>query len=251
MIIINVVMDYLIGGAFVGTKRITDKLKHYVWNFSTEVRTKSDIVLYMNNHRHYEAAKLLRIKYIIQRKTGERSLKVPNPEDLSAIICASKKSFEQTNHSKKVLIYNGIDFDLIKSIMPKPNIDLLVAESRIGTGQRVDLACDYAIGQKRHLTILGSKANLIEDTYFKLKSAYPQFDWIGTVSEKEALSYIKGCNAIIVSNQSHGVANQIIESLSMDKQIIRFAEIEIPSKQDIDINITARKYDELIKSIIK
>lgn len=241
-------MDYLIGGAYIGILRLSRALTKYEWSFTTEAQ-KSDMVLYMNNHRHYLASKQLGIPYIIQRKTGNRSLSIQTPEDLSAVICASKKSFDCTNHARKVLIYNGIDMDLIKSVVPKSNIDLLVAESRIGVGQKVDLACKYAIRNHRHLTILGSKANLNEDTYYVLKRQYPQFSWVGTVSETEALSYIKGCNGIIVSNPSHGVANQIIEAVSMDKPIITLADIEIPPKEKIDLKHMAEKYDSLIKQL--
>lgn len=243
-------MDYLVGGAYVGNRRIADKLLQYTWTFTTEVKPVADIVLYMNNHRHYERAKSLGIKHIIQRKTGERSLKVPTPDDLDAVICASKRSFEHTNHPKKCLIYNGVDFEYLAGITPKPNIDLLVAESRIGIGQRVDLACKYALQHNRQLTILGSKANLAEDTHYKLKKAYPKFSWMGTVSPDEALSYIKGCKAIIISNPSHGCPNQGIEARAMDKQIITLANIEIPPKDQIDLNLTAKKYDELIKSVM-
>lgn len=247
---INIVMDYLIGGAFVGLERITNKLPQYKWIFSTEVDKESDIIIYMNNNRHYKAAKIYNIRYIIQRKTGERSLLVPTPEDLSAVICASKRSYELTNHDKKTLIYNGVDFEYIKNIQPKEKVDLLVAESRIGIGQRVNEACKYAIEHNRHLTILGSKANLEENTYNILKKTYPQFCWVGTVSPDESLSFIKGCNAIIVGNPSHGVANQIIEAVSMDKQIICLCNsLEIPSKDQIDINVTAQKYHEMIQKL--
>ena len=248
--IINVVMDYLIGGAYVGNKRIADALPQYTWAFSTEVNPKADLVLYMNNHRHYERAKALGIKHIIQRKTGERSLSTPTPDDLDAVICASKRSWDCTIHPRKTLIYNGVDLDYLSTLTPKPDIDLLVAESRIGIGQRVDLACKYAIQQRRNLTILGSKANLDEDTYYYLKAAYPQFSWIGTVSSEEALTYIKGCQALIVSNPSHGTANQIIEALAMDRPIIRFAELELPPKDQIDLRITAQKYDQLLRNVL-
>ena len=247
---INVVMDYLVGGAYVGLLRIASKLPQYSWSFTTKVEQQADIVLYMNNHIHYERAKSFGIRHIIQRKTGERSLVVQTPEDLDAVICASKRSYEYTKHSKKILIYNGIDFEQLSHIIPKPNIDLLVAESRIGVGQRVNLACQYAIEHKQHLTILGSKANLVEDTYYKLKASYPQFNWIGTVGMEEALSYIKGCSALIICNPSHGVANQSIEGVAMDKKIVNLANLEIPDKRDIDINVTAKKYDDLFKTLL-
>ena len=84
-----------------------------------------------------------------------------------------------------------------------------------------------------------------------LKKAHPQFNWVGTVGQDEALSYIKGCTAIIISNQAHGVPNQGIEARAMDKQIISPASLEIPPKDQIDLNVAAKKYDDLIKSIMK
>ena len=69
--IVNVVMDYLIGGAYVGNRRVADALPQYTWVFSAEVDPKADVVLYMNSNRHYERTKALGIKHIIQRKTGE------------------------------------------------------------------------------------------------------------------------------------------------------------------------------------
>ena len=242
-------MDYLVGGAFIGVKRIADYMTQYEWGFSTEVE-RADIVIYMNNNRHYNRAKELKIPHIIQRKTGERSLKIATPADLDAVICASKRSFDCTNHAKKVLIYNGIDLDYLKTIKPKENIELLSVESRIGQGQRVDLSCEYAIKHKKHLTILGSKANLHEDTYYVLKVKYPQFNWVGSVSPDEALTYVKGCEAIVISNPSHGVANQVIEAILCDKPVIALANIEIPPRDQVDIKITAEKYDALIKSIV-
>lgn len=244
-------MDYLTGGAYIGLLRIAHKLDKYDWSFSTEVKPDVDIVLYMNNHRHYEKAKKLGIKHVIQRKTGERSLKVTTPDDLVAVICGSKRSYEHTKHPKKVLIYNGVDFDHVKTIQPKSNIQLLCTESRIGIGQAIHLACEYAIKHNKKLTILGSGEGVAEDTYAKLRKKYPQFNWIGRVEPDEALAYIKACEAIIVSNPSHGCANQILEAVSMDKPIITLANLEIPNKADIDINVTAKKYDELIRSILK
>mgnify|MGYP001579036935 CR=1 FL=1 len=251
MIKINVVMDFIVGGAYIGLLSIAHKLPQYQWTFTTEVQPDADIVLYMNNNRHYEKAKKLGIKYIIQRKTGERSLKVITPDDLVSVICGSKKSFEHTKHPRKVLIYNGVDFDHIKIIKPKQNIQLLCSENRIGTGQRIHLACEYAIKHNKKLTILGSGEGVAEDTYAKLRKKYTQFNWIGRVEPDEALAYIKACEAIIVSNPSHGCANQILEAVSMDKPIITLANLEIPNKADIDINVTAKKYDELIRSILK
>lgn len=251
MVVICVAMNFLIGGALIGMRRVSEKLPKYEWNFSTEVDKNADLVIYMNDNRFYEDAKKLQIQHIIQRKTGERSLKIPTPDDLSAVICASKKSFEHTTHKNKVLIYNGVDFEHLNKIQPKNNIDLLVAESRIGIGQRVHLACEYALKNNRRLTILGNGEGLAEDTYNPLTKKYPQFSWIGRVLPDEALSYIKGCNELIVSNPSHGMANQIIEATAFGKKITKFHEgIEIPTRDQIDLNETARKYDELIQGVL-
>src|SRR5574337_593483 len=240
---INVVMNYMVGGAYVGLDRIAKSLPEYKWIFTTEVDPTADIVIYMNDNRHYIRAKEYKIKHIIQRKTGERSLAVPTPEDLSAVICGSKRSYDLSNHPKKVLIYNGVDLEHINKIVPKNNIDLLIAESRIGVGQKVHLGCNFAIDRKRHLTILGNGKGLEEDTYKKLRSQYPQHNWVGRVSPDEALSYINGCNAIIISNPAHGVANQIIEAMVMDKDIIMpWGKLELPPRDQLDISITAKKY---------
>ncbi len=250
---INVVLDYLIGGAYIGLLRIAHKLDTYDWSFTTDVQPGVDIVLYMNNNRHYDRAKKLGIKHIIQRKTGERSLKVPTPDDLASVICGSKKSFSHTQHPNKVLIYNGIDFDHLKTIQPKPNISLLVAESRIGIGQAVHLACEYAIKHKKHLTILGSGEGVAENTHSLLRAKYSQFNWVGRVEPDVALAYIKGCEAIIVSNPAHGVANQCLEATALNKPIIDLTPnkiLEIPNKSDIDLNNTARLYQELIERIL-
>jgi hypothetical protein len=248
---INVVMDYLTGGALIGLKRIANKLPQYEWKFSTEVLNDADIVLYMNNNRHYERAKQLGVKHIVQRKTGIRSLSVPEPSDLKAVICGSKVSFNNSQHEHKILIYNGVDLDYINKIEPKINIDLLIAESRIGKGQAIHLGCEYALNNKRHLTILGNGKGLDEDTYDKLRKKYPQHTWIGRVSPNEALFYIKCCKAIIISNSSHGVANQIIEAVAMSKEIITLCDgLEIPPKDQLDINITAIRYNELFKGVL-
>ena len=248
---INVVMDYLIGGALVGLERIAFKLPQYNWKFTTEVLKGADIVLYMNNHRHYEKAKQLNIKHIIQRKTGTRSLPIPEPDDLKAVICGSKISYDNSKHDNKILIYNGVDLEYISSIEPKKDVDLLIAESRIGIGQQIHRGCEFAIENKRHLTILGSGKGLNENTYDIWRKRYSQPNWVGRVNPDEALSYIKGCNSIIVSNPAHGVANQIIEALMMNKEIITLCNgLEIPPKDQLDINITAEKYKKLIDEIL-
>lgn len=251
MITINVVMDVLTGGALTGLQRVSKSLPQYNWTFTTDVLYNADIVLYMNNHRHYKRAKELKISHIIQRKTGIRSFKVQEPDDLIAVICASKASFNNSRHLRKQLIYNGIDFDYLKTILPKPNIRWLCCESRHGAGQRTETSIQYAIKHNKHLTILGSGEGVAEDTYNRIQKKYPQCFWVGRVSPEEALSYIKGCEAILIANPSHGCANQIIEATAMDKQIIDLSPtlLEIPPKNEIDINITAQKYSDLIESI--
>lgn len=253
VIVINVVMDYLVGGAYIGLMRIARNMPQYKWEFSTEVNKNANIVIYMNNHRHYTRAKEYNIKHIIQRKTGERSLKIETPDDLGYVICSSKRSYDFVKHKNKILVYNGIDFVHLSSICPKSNVDFLVAESRIGIGQRVDLACKYALKHNRHLTILGGKANLDENTYFVLKKQYPMFKWVGTVSEDESLSYIKGCNSIIVSNSSHGVANQVIEAVACNKNIIDLTtnKLEIPDKDNINITCAIEKYKDIFSKLME
>lgn len=246
---INVVMSYMVGGALTGMKRISSAMPQYDWIFTTNP-VQSDMCIYMNDHKHYLSAKKLGIKHIVQRKTGIRSLKVQEPSDLSAVICASERSYNNSKHPKKTLIYNGVDLGFLKTIKPEPNIDLVIAESRIGKGQAVEKSIQYALKNKRDLTILGSGEGLAESTYRKLKKKYPQFNWVGRVPADKALSYIKGSNGIIISNPSHGIANQVIEALAMDKPIINLGGVEVPPKSEIDINITVQKYNSLIKSIL-
>ena len=253
MVTINVVMDVLVGGALTGLQRVSGELKQYNWVYTTNVSTNSDIVLYMNDHRYYVRARELNVPHIIQRKTGVRSFKIQEPDDLSAVICGSKASFNNSVHLRKCLIYNGVDFDYIKTISPKQNIEWLVCESRHGIGQRTEVSIQHAIKHKKHLTILGSGEGVAEDTYKKLCKKYPHCLWVGRISPEEALSYIKGCKAILVANPAHGAANQIIEASAMDKQIIDLSPtpLEIPPKAEIDINITAKKYSELIENVMK
>jgi len=248
MVKINVCMGYLIGGAYIGMLRIAKALPQYEWCFSTTIDKDAGIVIYMNEHRFYQDAKRLKIPHIIQRKTGIRSLKVKEPADLDAVVCGSAVSYKNSSHKKRVLIYNGIDLEHLKTIKLKPNVEWLIAESRIGIGQQVEKSIKHAIKHSKHLTILGSGKGVAENTYDNLRKKYPMCSWVGRVSPDEALSYIKGCNAIIVSNPSHGVANQILEATMFDKKIINFGNCEIPNKADIDINVTARKYKELINS---
>ena len=89
-----------------------------------------------------------------------------------------------------------------------------------------------------------------ENTHETLMRANPQCNWVGRVSPDEALSYIKGCDSIIISNPSHGLANQAIEATAFDKNIVNLGGCEIPDKKDIDLRNTAKAYNDLLQSIV-
>ena len=246
--IINVCLDvWAIGGAELGYKRIASKLPQYQWLFTTNVDPSANLVIYSNNHRFYDQAKKLNIP-IIQRTTGPRSYSLPQPIDLKAVICSSKKGYDITNHPNKHLIYNGIDLENLTNINAI-ECDLLYAPARVGIGQMVEDAIQYAQQHKRHLTVLGAKQHLQENTYDVLRSKYPQVRWTGLVDPEVASAYIKGCKAYICPTKTHGVSNAIIEAVANDKSIINLGGVEVPAKQDIDLNVTAKKYDELIRAI--
>jgi len=246
---INVCLDvWGTGGAEIGYKRIMLKLPQYDWAFTTEVDPTANLVIYANNHRFYDAAKTLNIPTILST-TGPRSLNMPQPADLKAVICSSKKAFEAATHSNKHMIYNGIDFAwlaLVKSI----ECDLLYSPARVGVGQQVEKAIQYAQQNNRHLTVLGARQHLAEDTYSVLKKKYPQVFWTGLLDPNQALRLMKGCKDYIVPTSVHGVSNAVIEAVAYGKNIINLGGVEVPAKEDIDINITAKKYEGLINEAL-
>jgi hypothetical protein len=247
---INICLDIwgTVGGAEIGYKRIATKLPHYEWLFTINVDPSANLVIYSNNHRFYTQAKIHSIP-AIQRTTGPRSFSLPQPVDLVAVICSSKKGYEITNHINKHLIYNGVDFDFIKSVQPI-TCDLLYAPARIGKGQCVEDAIIYAIRNKRNLTVLGAKQHVQENTFDALKKKYPFVNWTGLVTPDIASSYIKGCKTYICPTKVHGVSNAIIEAVANDKEIINLGNVEIPDKKNIDINTTVEKYDAIIKNAL-
>lgn len=235
------------GGAEIGYRRIVTKLQQYEWAMTTKVDESAGLIIYSNSHIFYEQAKALGIP-AIQRMTGPRSYSLPQPSELKAVICSSKAGYDISRHHNKHLIYNGIDFDEISVIEPI-SCDMLYAPARIGLGQCVEDAIIYAMQHNRQLTVLGAQQHVQENTYDVLRIKYPMVHWIGLVEPKIASAYIKGCNTYICPTKTHGVSNAIIEAVANDKEIINLGGVEIPPKSEIDINVTARKYDELIKSI--
>ena len=132
---INITMDFWgVGGAERFWQRLSRKMPQYEWLFTTAVDTNADLVIYSNNHKFYEQAKALN-KPIVMRLTGPRSYVLPQPNDLAALICSSKAGYALSTHPKKILIYNGIDFDHLKTIKPIP-CDLLMGSARVGVGQK-------------------------------------------------------------------------------------------------------------------
>lgn len=248
--IISICLNFwAIGGAERFYHRLSEKLPQYKWLFTTCVEPKADLVIYSNDHKFYNQAKKLNIPSIL-RITGPRSYSLAQPDDLKFVICSSKKSFELSKHKNKILIYNGIDFDKIKDIEPI-QCDLLYGCARVGKGQAPEVAIKYALKNKRHITITGEKQHLAENTYYELRRKYPQINWTGLLDEQTMLQYIKGCKEAIMPTSIHGISNFILECISMDKPIINLGNVEMPPKDQIDINITAEKYDELIKGVLK
>lgn len=250
---INVAIEFHVGGAWVFTQRLAKALPQYEWVFS-KAPVESDIVLYMNDHRHYINAKKIGVRHIIQRKTGRRSLATEEPPDLDAVVCASLESYNKSKHKNKVLIYNGVDLEQAKKIKPI-KCDLLCSESRCGKGQKIDRIIDYALKNKRHLTLLGNGDGIAnDDTYKNIKRKYPQFDYPGRVSPEKSLGYIKGCKSLAIANPSHGCSNSIIEGLVFGREIIDLTpkkSLEIPPIDQLYLKLTAKKYDELFKDILK
>jgi len=251
MAIINVCLDVWgkAGGAEVGYWRIAQKLPQYDWKFTTDVDPTANLVIYSNNHRFYDAAKALNIPTIL-RTTGPRSINMPQPADLKAVICSSKKAYELSTHANKHLIYNGVDFKWLDHVKPI-ECDLLYSPARVGVGQQVEKAIQYAQQNNRNLTVLGSRQHLAEDTYDVLKKKYPAVFWTGLLDPNQALRLMKGCKDYIVPTSVHGVSNAVIEAVAYGKNIINLGGVEVPAKEDIDINITADKYDKLIQEALR
>lgn len=246
---INICLDiWATGGAEIGYKRIIDKLPQYKWLLTTDVDPTANLVIYSNNHRFYKQSKQYNIPAIL-RTTGPRSFNIPQPAGLKAVICSSKKSYELAGHPNKCLIYNGIDLDWLNKIEAL-DCDLLYSPARVGVGQQVEKAIQYAQQNNRHLTVLGDRQHLAENTYDILKKKYPAVHWTGLLDNNQSLRYMKGCKDYIVPTSVHGVSNAVIEAIGFGKNIINLGSVEIPSKEDIDINNTAKKYDELIRSIL-
>jgi len=248
--IINICMNFwAMGGAEIGYKRIAAKLSEYEWLFTTEVDSKSDLVIYSNNDKYYHQAKKYNIPTIL-RTTGPRSYNIVQPLDLAAVICSSKKAYKLSKHPKKQLIYNGIDFEHLATIKPI-KCDILYAPARQGMGQKIEVAAEWARSHNRKLTCLGDKQHLVEDTATVLRRKYPEVVWTGLVDNNTALGYIRGCNSGIMPTSTHGVSNFIIECVAADKPIINIGGVEIPDKKDIDLNNTVNSYRLLIENVLK
>jgi hypothetical protein len=250
MTTINVCMCYFaVGGAEIFWSRLAKKLPQYKWLFTTEVKPEADVVVYSNDHKFYLQARNLN-KPVIQRMTGPRSYTLPQPEDLAAVICTSQAGWEASRFDGKQLIYNGIDLEYLKTIQPI-KCDLLYGCARVGVGQQVEKAIHYAEEHGRHLTVLGGKQHLTEDTYDVLKKRYKDVAWTGLVEEETALGYVAGCNSGIMPTSVHGISNFLIECVGLGKTVISLGSAEIPLLTNIDINQTAARYQKLIDSITK
>jgi glycosyltransferase involved in cell wall biosynthesis len=249
MTTINVCMCYFaVGGAEIFWSRLSKKLPQYKWLFTTEVKPEADVVVYSNDHKFYLQARNLN-KPVIQRMTGPRSYTLPQPEDLAAVICTSQAGWEASSFDGKQLIYNGIDLEYLKTIQPI-KCELLYSPARQGVGQCIDTAIQYAREQKQHLTVLGDRQHLAENTAKLLRTKYPDVAWPGLVAEPIALGYMKGCEAYVMPTPVAGVSNALIEAVAFGKPIINLGHAEIPFLTNIDLNQTASKYDELIRKVL-
>lgn len=234
------------GGAKLFFDNIVIHLSQYNWNFTqTIIPHNTDILIYGNKHEFYTKAKALGIPKIIQRTQGQRALHMPQPEDLSAVVCSSKKSYSLSSHPNKIFICNGIDFDLAAGLKPILS-DLLVAESRISKGQQVEKSIQWAINNNRKLTILGSKQHSIETVEDELKRKYPQCNWIGLVDYPTSLRYIKGCNELIVASSAHGLSNSVLAATHFGKAIVNLGGVE-----EIDYVPDTKETAKLYKQIIE
>jgi hypothetical protein len=233
---------WAIGGAEVGYRRLSNALP-YDFDFVTAITQPYDVVIYSNSHDFYKQAKSVGCKKIIQRTTGPRSYNLPQPNDLHAIVCSSVKAYNKSQHPNKVLIYNLPPSEPAKPI----KCDLLYSPARIGVGQCVDKACDYAYQNQRLLTVLGGKQHLHEDTYYELQRRYPEVQWTGVVNPTKALRYMKGCEDYIVPTSVHGVSNAVIEAVAMNKNIINLGGVEVPDKENIDPSETLKKWIKLLE----
>lgn len=243
---ITVLLNYwAIGGAENGYKRLAAALPQYEWKFATELTEPTDVVIYSNDHRFYEQAKALKIPKIIQRTTGKRSHGLPQPDDLHALVCSSQEAFDKSEHPRKVMIYNGVDISRLQWLRPIA-CDLLYAPARVGVGQRVSVAAEWARVNNRHLTCLGSRQHLDENTYEELQQQYPEVNWVGLVNPTKATRYIAGCKDYICPTPNHGVSNAIIEAVALGKCIINLGGVEVPCIEGIDINLMKRKWYKIL-----
>jgi hypothetical protein len=246
---VNVCMGiWGVGGAERFWERLARKLPQYTWAFTTEVQSTSNLIVYSNDHRFYLQARNYNLP-TIQRMTGPRSYTLPQPLDLAAVVCSSKAGFEVSQHPRKQLIYNGIDLGHLKTIKPIP-CDLLYAPARNGKGQCIETAIQYAQEQRRSLTVLGDRQHLAENTAEVLRRRYPKVNWPGLVAEDVALGYVKGCNEAIMPTPVHGVSNFLIEAVALHKPIINLGNAEIPLYENLDLNNTAAKYQELFERVL-
>lgn len=245
---INICLNFwAIGGAENFYRRLAKAMPQYEWLFTTKVDKTADIVMYSNDHSFYNQAKSLNIPTIL-RVTGPRSYSMPQPDDLKFVVCSSAKSYQLSTHLRKKLIYNGIDFDHLQNIQPI-SCQWLASEARIGVGQKIEDAIRFAIKSGKHLTCLGAKQHVAENTYYTLKSKYPQVTFTGLVDPDVALRYIKGCEALIIASSSHGISNSMLEAVALGKKIINLGGVEMVDKKHIDIKNTAAQYLELFQSI--
>lgn len=239
---------FAVGGLEIGFYRLAKALPQYKWVFDTNV-VKSDVLIYNNDDRFYHQAKQLGMNNIILRYSGPRSYNLPAHEDLAAVICSSQTSYDLCGHPRKRLIYNGIDLDYVAGIKPI-KCQALVANSRVGKGQAVDVAIKWAAQNKKHLTVLGGRQHLHENTYEELKKQFPWVCWPGLVTPEVASAYIKGCDIYVMPTKIAGISNAIIEAVINNKPIVNIGNVELPPKDQIDIKVSASKYDELIKGLI-
>jgi hypothetical protein len=234
-----------IGGAENWYRNISKYLP-FQCSFVDKINKHYDVVIYSNSNDFYVQAKKYNCTTIIQRTTGERSLKIQQPVDLHAVICSTQKAYNISKHKNKCLIYNGVDKELIDSLDPI-KCDLLCADARVGIGQNTLRAITYAKKHNHHLTVLGGKQHLAENTYYVLKDMHgDSVVFTGVQTHKDALRYIKGCNTLLVTNQSHGCSNSALERMySGDILNLSGTKLDLPDEVN-DIADVAKKYEDVI-----
>jgi len=232
-----------VGGAPLFFRRLFKALPEYQWiEVSPNQSYTADLLIYGNLHSFYEQAQCP----CILRTQGARSLSMPQPTDLKAVVCSSRLAYERSTHPARVLIYNGVDKAHLDDLQPI-QCDYLCGDGRVGQGQRTINAIRYT----NDLTVLGDGSGVSnDDTYQRLKKTYPHINFAGLVDEDTSYRYVKGCKGLLITNPSHGVSNMGLVAKYFNKPIINLSGGPVETPDPPDIKECAEQYRALIESII-